>query len=209
MTLSKPPDTEELLRRIESGDDDALQSLLGRHRVRLRKMVAVRLDPRLAARIDPSDVVQDTLADASHKLAGYLKDRAIPFYPWLRQLAWNRLVDLHRRHVIARRRSVKREAPAEFLLSDDSAAALGERASDGGSSPLHRALRHERAARVRAALDELRAPDREVLVLRFLEQLSVAEISAVLGISVGAVKTRQVRALGRLRELLEGVDFSR
>ena len=58
-----------------------------RYRDRLRRLVAVRLDPRLAARADASDVVQEALADAARKLDGYLRDRPIPFYPWLRQLA--------------------------------------------------------------------------------------------------------------------------
>src|SRR4051794_11198000 len=105
------PDTELLLDRAAGagGDADARNRLLQRHRDRLKRMVAVRSDPRLAARVDPSDVVQEALADAAGKLDGYLRDRPLPFYPWLRRLAAERLVALHRRHVQARRRSVTRE----------------------------------------------------------------------------------------------------
>jgi RNA polymerase sigma-70 factor (ECF subfamily) len=85
------PDTEELLQRAASGDPQARQLLLTRHRKRLRRMVAVRLDPRLAARLDPSDVVQEALAAAARQLDAYLRDRPLPFYPWLRRLAWERL----------------------------------------------------------------------------------------------------------------------
>jgi RNA polymerase sigma-70 factor (ECF subfamily) len=81
------PDTEELLARAANGDASAGQNVLQRHRDRLRHMVAVRLDRRLAARIDPSDVVQEALADAGRKLSAYLRDRQLAFYPWLRRLA--------------------------------------------------------------------------------------------------------------------------
>jgi RNA polymerase sigma-70 factor (ECF subfamily) len=72
------PDTEELLRQAEHGDLGAREGLLTRHRVRLRKMVAWRLDRRLAARVDPSDVVQEVLAEASRKIDRYLRERPLP-----------------------------------------------------------------------------------------------------------------------------------
>ena len=75
------PDTEQLLERAGRGESGACQQLLTRHRDRLRQMIAVRLDRRLAARVDPSDVVQEALADAVRKLAGYLEQRPLPFYP--------------------------------------------------------------------------------------------------------------------------------
>jgi RNA polymerase sigma-70 factor (ECF subfamily) len=73
---------------------------------------------------------------------------------------------------------------------------------DARSGPGERLLREELRSRVRAALDRLPANDREVLVLRYLEQLRNDDIAAILGITVGAVKVRHVRALGRLRDLL-------
>jgi RNA polymerase sigma-70 factor, ECF subfamily len=90
---AKDADTEELIDRAKGGDDSARQQLLARHRERLRRMVVVRLDGRLAARVDPSDVVQEALLDAAGKLSGYLREPAVPFYPWLRRLAgsiWSR-----------------------------------------------------------------------------------------------------------------------
>src|SRR3954468_22002925 len=104
-----PPDTKELLRQAGRGDPSARQQLLARPRDRLRRMVAVRLDPRLAARVDPSDVVQEALLDAAQKLDGYIRTRPVPFYPWLRRLAWEHLVKLHERHLRAGKRSVLRE----------------------------------------------------------------------------------------------------
>src|SRR3954454_9926595 len=102
-------DTEHLLNQAAHGDATARDRLLDRHRDRLKRMVAVRADPRLAARVDPSDVVQETLTEAAGKLDRSLAARPLPFYPWLRQLALERLATLHRRHVRAGRRSVARE----------------------------------------------------------------------------------------------------
>jgi RNA polymerase sigma-70 factor (ECF subfamily) len=197
------PDTEELLNQAGQGDREARSQLLARHRDRLRNMVAVRLDRRLAARVDASDVVQEVLAEANRKLDRYLRDRPLPFLPWLRQLAWEHLATLHRRHVRARKRSVLLEDPGLLALPDESAAELAERLVDSTSNPSRRLLREELRQRIREALRRLPERDREVLVLRHLEQLSVADTAAVLGISAGAVKVRHVRALGRLRDLLD------
>jgi RNA polymerase sigma-70 factor (ECF subfamily) len=196
------PDSEELLRRAGQGDRDARQTLLGRHRDRLKKMVAVRIDRRLAARIDPSDVVQEALTDAAQGLSDYLRQPPLPFYPWLRQLAWDRLIELHRLHLHAHRRSVQREQPLAPLLSDESALQLADRLMARQSSPSDHAIRSELRTRIRTALDQLSERDREVLVLRHLEQLSTRETAAVLGNSEGAVKVRHLRALERLRVLL-------
>src|SRR6478752_2493987 len=116
-----PPDTGELVDRAAGGDAAARQQLLARHRARLRRMVAVRLDRRLAARVDASDLVQESLADAARGLDAYLKERPLPFYPWLRRFAWERLVEANRRHLQARRRSVAREERLDLHLPDQSA----------------------------------------------------------------------------------------
>jgi RNA polymerase sigma-70 factor (ECF subfamily) len=194
--------TLELLDRAAEGDDSARADLLTRHRGRLRQMVAVHIDRRLAARVDPSDVVQEALLDAAKELPAYLLQRPLPFYPWLRQLAWERLLELHRRHILAQKRSVQREEPRGFHLPDESALDLADRLVSRGSSPISHLLREEQRARVRLALTELGPRDQEILVLRHLEQLAIAEIAAVLNISEGAVKTRLLRALVRFRELL-------
>jgi RNA polymerase sigma-70 factor (ECF subfamily) len=198
-------DTEDLLERAAAGDGGARELLLERHRRRLGRMVAVRFDPRLAARVDPSDVVQETLAEAAANLDRYLRERPLPFYPWLRQLAQRRLIEHYRRHVQARRRSVTREIGPPGL-PDHSALALADRLFARTSSPSAGLRRQERRDRVRAALAALPEPDREVLVLRILEALPTRETAAIVGISEVAVRSRQVRALDRLKGLL-GPDF--
>src|SRR5436305_6787348 len=140
------PDTDQLLDRAASGDGRARQELLARHRKRLRRMVALRLDRRLAARVDPSDVVQEALADAARKLDGYLRDRPLPFYPWLRRLAWERLVKMHQRHT-AGKRDVAREAAPE--LPEESALELAQRLICGRSGPGQRLVREELQEQVR------------------------------------------------------------
>jgi RNA polymerase sigma-70 factor (ECF subfamily) len=151
-------------------------------------------------------VVQDTLAEAAAKLDRYLNERPLPFYPWLRQLARERLAALHRRHVRARRRSVTREEGVTGL-PDRSALALADRLFARNSNPSARLRRDELRSRVRAALAVLSEQDREILVLRHLEELPAKEIATVLGTTEAAVRSRQVRALYRLRALL-GPDFS-
>src|SRR4051812_48592620 len=106
MTDPRDSEVDDLILRADGGDDDARQALLARHRVRLRQMVALRLDRRLAARVDPSDVVQEALADADLGLSDFLRERPMPFYAWLRRFAWDRLVAVHRRHLAAEKRSV-------------------------------------------------------------------------------------------------------
>jgi RNA polymerase sigma-70 factor (ECF subfamily) len=204
MSAPADEDTEELLRRTALGEGAAREELLVRHRERLRQMVAFRLDRRLLARVDPSDVVQEALADAARKLPEYLRDRPLPFYPWLRQLALERLVELHRRHVQARKRSVMREEAQALPLTDESTLELAHRLLAGGLTPVGQLLREELRGRVQAALDRLAPRDHEVLVLRHLDQLSVREIAAVLGTSEGAVKTPHLRALRRFRTLMAG-----
>jgi RNA polymerase sigma-70 factor (ECF subfamily) len=200
------PDTEQLLDLVSQGDRAARDRLLGQHQQRLRNLIALHLDPRLAARVDPSDVVQESLVEADRRLGDYLRDRPLPFYPWLRRLALQRLTDLHRLHVRSRKRSVRREEARLPLLSDDSVQQLASRLMAHGSSPSAALQRRDLQERLRTALSRLAERDREVLILRHLEQLSVKEIAAVLGISEGAVKVRHVRALERLRQVLNEDD---
>jgi RNA polymerase sigma-70 factor, ECF subfamily len=196
------PDTEQLLEMVRRNDPGARDRLLARHRDRLRALIALRMDPRLRARLDPSDVVQESLAEADRRLAGYLRDQPLPFYPWLRGLALERLAQLHRRHVRSQKRSVAREEHSLSALPDDSVRELAARLAGRCSSPSSRMRQEDLKRRLGEVLDQMGEHDREVIVLRHLEQLSVREIAAVLGISEGAVKVRHVRALERLRKLL-------
>jgi RNA polymerase sigma-70 factor (ECF subfamily) len=209
MTSPHQVETEELIERAASGDDAARQQLLARHRDRLKRMVAVHLDRRLAARVDPSDIVQEALLVAHRDLSDYLRHRPLPIYPWLRQLAWERLLKWHRAHIAAQKRSVGREEPRDVPLPEESAMQLAHRLIAAGTSPSRRLMRDELRQRVRAALEVAFPRDREVLVMRHLEEMSAVEIAATLGITERAVKARHTRALERLRSLLDGDSSQR
>ena len=128
--------TESLLIRAAAGDARATARLLEGYRARLRRMVRCRMDSRLVQRFDPSDVVQEALLAASVKLPEYLREQPVPFYPWLRRLAWERLVDLQRQHLGAQRRSVAREQPPQCELSDESVDALARSIAPESAGPL-------------------------------------------------------------------------
>src|SRR5262249_38832705 len=149
-----------------------------------------------------SDVVQEALVEACQELPAYLRQRPLPFYPWLRQIAWQRLVDLHRCHLLVQKRSVLREEAPAWPLPDDSVAQLADRLVGSEPSPSENMRGDELRARVRQALAGLSPRDQEVVMMRHLERLSISEIAAVLGITEGAVKLRLLRALQRLRQAL-------
>jgi RNA polymerase sigma-70 factor (ECF subfamily) len=195
-------DTDALLARVASGKESAADALLERHRERLTAMVRLRIDRRLAARLDASDVVQDTLAEAYKKLRKFAATRPMPFYPWLRGIAWERLIQLHRQHVGAGRRSVTREEPGTELC-DGSQLLLADRLAASAASVSRHAMRDEIRDRVRAAVRQLAPPAQEIVTLRHLEELSFKEITAVLGISEAAVYSRYRRAMEQLARLLK------
>jgi RNA polymerase sigma-70 factor (ECF subfamily) len=103
------PDTQELVERASRGDDRARQSLLIRYHERLVRMVAVRLDRRLAPRVDPADVVQEALLEASRHLSDYFRERPLSFHAWLRQYMGQRISKVHRHHLGSQRRTIRRD----------------------------------------------------------------------------------------------------
>jgi RNA polymerase sigma-70 factor (ECF subfamily) len=207
MVASRHDDSQELIQLAAAGDQAAAHQLLELHRDRLRAMIALRLDRRLSARVDPSDVLQETLAEAHQKLPEYLRTQPIPFYPWLRRMAWEKIVHLHRQHLLAQARAVTREERFDVALPDESALDLAQRLIAKGSSPSRQMLQDELKARVQAALGRLDTRDREVLVLRYLEQLTIEETAVTLELSPEAVKSRARRALERFSQMIDE-DFS-
>lgn len=195
-------DPERITRLLHNQDRQQIELLLGEHRARLRKMVAARMDPRLATRVDPSDVVQETMLEAMRMLPEYVLDQPLPFYPWLRQLAAQRLARLAQQHIGAQRRSVTREQRDELGISHESVLRLVDQLVAPDTSPSHQAMQQEMHQRLRMALDDLPYLDREVLMLQFIEQMSPGEIAQLLGITPEAVGMRRLRALRRLGAVL-------
>jgi RNA polymerase sigma-70 factor (ECF subfamily) len=195
-------DTSGLVRKAQAGSSEAVERLFDRHRSRLRRMVVARMDDRLSGRIDPSDVVQETLAEAYRSFDAFLRQQPNPFFPWIRRIAANRLIDLHRRHVMAERRTVTRELPASLSLSSDSIRGLARLAGGRDTDPNEQLLREELRHSVQRALLQLSAEDYELLILRQVEGCSVQEVAELLQIPSGTVKSRHYRALRRLQQLL-------
>jgi RNA polymerase sigma-70 factor, ECF subfamily len=197
-------ETDELLQLARDGNEGALGPLFARHRDRLRRLVAARLDRRVAGRLDPSDVVQEALGEASEKLAGFVRDRPVSFYTWLKRLTLVRLSGLHRFHLGTRKRSAARDLGLARTPAACSSATLFDVLAGTGTTPSEHAIRNEECELVRNLFDRLQPTDRSFLELRYVERLSTSEIGERLGISASAVKMRHLRALRRFRSLLEG-----
>jgi RNA polymerase sigma-70 factor (ECF subfamily) len=190
--------TRALLAQAGSGNAAAFDRLLARHLEDLRAFVARRLDVRLQARIDPSDVVQETQLEVFRRLADYLVRQPMPFRLWLHKTAYERLLALRRQHLAAARRSVGRER----AVPDLSSVLLARHLLTPGSTPSVQYERHERARRIGEVIAQLPEIYRDVLVMRDLDGLSYQEIACMLAIDAATVRKRHGRALVRLHQLL-------
>ncbi len=150
---SASPEMDELLRDAAHGDETAVRCLLERHRERLRRMIAARLDKRLAPRLDPSDVVQETLSDAARRLPEYLGSRPLPFFAWLFRLAADRLARTHRDHVASAVRGIGREKRIDGPAHDEATAKrLVDRMVANDTTPGRRLAREERRGLLAGAI---------------------------------------------------------
>ena len=139
---------------------------------------------------------------ASQRMDEYLVDPPLPFYPWLRHIAWQRLVDLQRQHVKAQRRSVYREV-SPVMLSNESEYKMAERFVASGDTPSEGAVKEELRHRVRSALEKLDPVDREILLMRYVEQMPTKDAAAAMGMAPNTFSQRHLRALPKLKKLLD------
>src|SRR5262249_42411476 len=189
------PDASEsdLVRRAGQGESACLQELFTRYRPRLRRMVKLRLDPRVQGRVDPSDVVQEAYLEISQKLADWLRDPALPFFLWLRLLTGQKLALAHRQHLGVQSRDAGRAISLyRGALPEASSAALAAQLMGKLTSPSQAAIKAELKIRIQEALNSMDPLDREVLTLRHFEQLSNAEAALVLGIRETAASNRYI-----------------
>jgi RNA polymerase sigma-70 factor (ECF subfamily) len=197
---------DELLRRAQAGDDEALAALFLHYRERLERMLALRLDRRLQGRIDPVDVLQDAYFVVARRFAEYVANPAVPFFVWLRQLVGQKLIDLHRRHLGAHLRDAGQEVSLyQGALPQASSVCLAAKLLGRLTSASRVAIRAETQLLVQEALNAMEPLDREVLALRHFEMLSNDETAQVLGLAKTAASNRYVRALKRLRAALAAV----
>jgi RNA polymerase sigma-70 factor (ECF subfamily) len=198
--------TDDLLRKAKAGDAEALGALFAHHRDRLRQMVRLRLDRRVAGRLDASDVLQEAYLDVAQRFPEYVAAQAVPFYVWLRALTGQRVIDLHRQHLGAKMRDAGQEISLyRGALPQASSASLAQQLLAGLTSPTQAAVRAEMQLKLQEALNSMDPMDREVVVLRHFEELNNVETAAVLGIEPSAGSKRYLRAIRRLKAILDQI----
>lgn len=196
--VGEPRETDVWLRGVRQGKADALACLLDHYRPRLRKMVELRMHPRLAARVDPSDVLQEVYLDAASKIRGYIREPKVAFYVWLRGVARDRLLNLQQHHLGAKCRAAERE----LRLPAESSAVLCRNLLAQGTGPSQAMLREERRQRVERALAKLATEDREAILMRHIEEMPNVEMAQALGLTESGATKRYGRAIARLKDLL-------
>ena len=204
--MTDPTDTtsRERLRAAADGDSDALGELFEPNRAQLRRMIELRIDPRVRQRVDVSDVIQEAFLDAARQLPDYVDDPRLPFHLWLRMVTGGRLMQVHRYHLDAKKRDVRLELrPGRADMPAATSVALAQQLTRTGTSPSGAAIRAEERERLEGALTQMKELDREVLALRHFERLTNGEVAQLLELSEQAASARYVRAVERLSELLE------
>jgi RNA polymerase sigma-70 factor (ECF subfamily) len=185
---------------LRSRGEEAVAELFDRYRPKLLRMIALRLDARILGKVDSEDVLQDSFVVASRRMEDYLDQPTVPFFVWLRQITSQVLIDTHRRYLGAKMRDVSQEVALHRVGSPSASSAfLAAHLADSLTSPSQFAVREETVLEIKSALETLGEIDREVLVLRHLEELSNNEVAEILGIDKFAASKRYLRALKRLR----------
>lgn len=196
--------SDELVDRVIHGDRRALAEVFEIYRDRLRRIIRFRLNPRLAARIDVEDVLQEAYVSAQDRLEHVLRESNGGLFVWLRLIVGQTLADVHRRHLQTQSRDAGRErSPA---VRDSSSSAMMSSWLFGHlTSPSQAMLRKELTEQLEAALESMSELDREVLVLRHFEELTNLETARVLNLTEQAASVRYVRALKRLQHILVAI----
>jgi RNA polymerase sigma-70 factor (ECF subfamily) len=142
----------------------------------------------------------------AHRFPEYAAAPPLPFYLWVRALTGQRLIDLHRRHLGAQLRDAGREVSLyRGALPQASSASLAQQMLAGLTSPTQAAVRAEMQIQLQEALNSLDPIDREVVVLRHFEELNNGETAQVLGIDTSAASKRYIRAIRRLKAVLDQI----
>lgn len=200
-------DTGRLIERCRLGDQQALASLFTRHRERLANIVAFRMDPRLAGRVDAEDILQEAYLDAADRISHFVNEHSGSLFVWLRLIVAQTLTNVHRRHLGAQMRDANREISIEGRQHDHATTtSLAFQLLGHLTSPSRAVLRDEMAARLVEIINGMEPIDREVLTLRHFEQLTNTEVAEVLGIQKKAASIRYIRALKRLKDILSTVE---
>ncbi|MBI3468858.1 MAG: sigma-70 family RNA polymerase sigma factor [Planctomycetes bacterium] len=208
MSLSATPDHTRLLDLARAGDTEAFARLFERYRNLIRMTLRAQISAELRAKVDASDLLQETFLAATHSISEFAGTDPETFVRWLQVVAARRVADAYRRYFDFEKRDLRKEVPLEQLLvrSDRSAVRLVDQLADSASGPLSIAQRHEQLLRLADALETLPEHYREVLQLRYLEERPLNEIARQLGRTKGATAMLMARAIEKLRELLSSPE---
>ena len=191
---------DELRIAICVGDREQIGAEIEGLREQMVRIVRVRMDVRLAARLDAADVVQEAIVSAWKRIDEF-PEQPVSFRVWLRFLVLQKLTELQRQHLGVQARDARREV-SQHRAGHSSSFDLARQLVADATSPSQAAVRRESRLNVQRALERLSERDHEILALRFLERLTNVEVSQLLEISPAAASNRLVRALERLRALL-------
>ena len=180
--------------RFPSGAD------LERYRNYLRLLAGVKLASRPGSRIDPSDIVQETLLEAYERRELYRGDNDAERAGWLRAILARNVAEALRAQG-RQKRDVRRERSLEQEMAESSAR-LGALLAANGPSPSECAAQHEQAIELANALARLSADQREALLLHYWQGCPLTEVSARLERTPGSVAGLLKRGLKNLREQL-------
>ncbi len=195
--------TTSLIQRARDRDATAIGELLGKYRDRLHRFVNIRMDDRLRGRIDPSDVIQEACLAATRQMPTYFQQEDMPFYIWLRLIAAQKLIGLHRHHLHVKARNARRDVRFfNAQLPDASSALLAAQLLGRTTGPSRAAIRAEQQRRLQEVLDGMEPADREIIVLRHFEQLSNSEAAKLMEWNESTTSTRHLRALKRLKTIV-------
>lgn len=188
---------EELFARAQSGDAAALGQLLETYRDQLRQAAEGQLDSHVRVRADASDIVQGTFLEAQRDFEQFRGESVAQLLAWLRQILDHNVSNTIQQHVFTQKRSIDRERS----LDDSKQFGPGKRRkpASGLSTPSHRAIRGEEAARLAVAIESLPDDQREAIRLRHLEGRSLQEIADNMERSIVAVAGLIKRGLRKLK----------
>ena len=164
-------------------------------------MVNFRLDRRLTGRIDADDILQEAYVEAARRVSHY-EHNGQSFYVWLRLVVMQAMVDLHRHHLGAQKRDIRREQAKRPAYPEATSVSLIRHLVGEISTPSQAAVKAESLRQLEEALGEMDPIDQEVLALRHFEELTNTEVSELLGIEQKAASIRYARAIARLRKVL-------
>jgi RNA polymerase sigma-70 factor (ECF subfamily) len=209
MCSLEEPHPEELLAEARQGSDESLGALLELFRNYLHLLAHTQIDLHLQGRASASDLVQETVLEAYRDFGAFRGQTEMELLAWLRRILVHNMSHLVEEHVLTQKRTVRREVSLGPGLAavERSTSRVDAALASQWSSPSVRVGRRERAAVLADLLAQLSPQHREVIVLRDLEGLTFQEIATRLNRSPAAARKLWVRALDRLRQMLEGEEL--